>query len=188
MLARRESDDVHNLSDSELIRRFKLGSDEALETLLGRHSDALYGYCSMLLRNREDAEDVCQESMTRAITRVDTLESEGSFRSWLFSIARNLSMDSFRRRRHIVPMPDDENMPAPLHGDSPQLGLETREEYQTVAQAMEKLAASHRRVLMLREVEGLSYADIAQQLDTSKSAVETLLFRARRRLKDEYSR
>jgi RNA polymerase sigma factor (sigma-70 family) len=60
------------------------------------------------------------------------------------------------------------------------------EEHQTVAQALSRLAQRHKEVLLLREVEGLSYGDIGQRLNVSHSAVETLLFRARRRLREEY--
>src|SRR5207302_1625764 len=66
--------------------------------------------------------------------------------------------------------------------------IEIHEEHQTVAEALGKLTDSHQRVLMLREVNGLSYAAIAEEMQVTQSAVETLLFRARRRLREEYSK
>ncbi|MGH2442534.1 MAG: RNA polymerase sigma factor, partial [Chloroflexota bacterium] len=83
------------LGDAELIRMVRSGSDDALGILLRRHRDALYRFCMHMTPNRDDAEDVCQETMARAITRVGTLQTGGAFRSWLFSIARNLSIDSY---------------------------------------------------------------------------------------------
>jgi RNA polymerase sigma-70 factor (ECF subfamily) len=189
MYARIETpEELELLGDAELVRLFKRGHDDALEILLRRHSDALYRFCCHLMTNREDAEDICQETMARAITRVDSLQAGAAFRSWLFSVARNLSVDSYRSKKRTCPMPDEEAMPLPLYGDTPQDRIEISEEHQTVAEALGKLAQSHQRVLVLREVDGLSYADIASEMNVSQSAVETLLFRARRRLKEEYSK
>ena len=183
-----ERDQLHGLSDGELVLRLKLGNAEALNVLLNRHSEALYRFCSHIASSREDAEDVCQEAMARAITRVDSLQTGGAFRGWLFSIARNLAMDSYRSRRRICPLTEEEQGVLPRAEESPEERVEVREEQQTVAEALGKLAQSHQRVLVLREVEGLSYHEIADELDVSQSAVETLLFRARRRLREEYSK
>lgn len=188
MYARVATDCLDDLTDTALIERFKDGHDEALDVLIGRHSDALYRFCCHLVPTREDAEDICQESLTRAIDRVDSLQTGTAFRSWLFRIARNLSVDAFRRRRRVCPMPDEDVTPLPLHVDGPHDRVEVGEERQTVAEALNNLAQSHQRVLVLREVEDLSYAEIAQRLDISRSAVETLLFRARRRLREEYGK
>lgn len=186
MYVRVQTEALEDLADGELIRRFKSADDEALEVLLRRHADDLYRFCCHLVPNRQDAEDIYQESLARAIDRVDSLQSGSAFRGWLFRIARNLSIDSFRSRRRTCPLPDEETSPTSLHVDGPQDHVETGEEYQTVVHALGNLAQSHQRVLLLREVEGLSYADIAHRLNVSQSAVETLLFRARRRLREEY--
>jgi RNA polymerase sigma factor (sigma-70 family) len=181
---------LEELSDGDLIRMVKAGDDSALGVLLRRHRDALYRFCLHLTHNRDDAEDVCQESMARAITRVDALQTGSAFRSWLFSIARNLSIDSHRYRKRVCALPDEElaPLPLPLHHESPYDRVEVHEEYQTVAQALSRLKKNHQTVLVLREVEGLSYADIAARLDLSQAAVETLLFRARKRLREEYTK
>lgn len=187
MYARIEvAEDRDAIRDSDLLRYFRRGDQSALDVLMERHRDALFRFCYHLTGNREDAEDVCQETLARAMTRVSTLQSDSAFRSWLFSIARNLSIDTHRRKKRTVTMPDDEAMPIQLFTEEPIDRVEVEEEHQTVVEAMGKLAQSHQRVLVLREVEGMSYAAIAEQLDVSQSAVETLLFRARRRLKEEY--
>jgi len=186
MYARVQTERLDELPDAELICLFKSGDDEALEFLLRRYADELYRFCCHLVPNREDAEDICQESLTRAIDRVETLERAAAFRGWLFRIARNLSIDSFRQRRRTCALLDEEMTPPPLRVDGPHESVVVGEEHQTVAQALGRLAQSHQRVLMLREVEGLSYTEIANRLRVSHSAVETLLFRARRRLREEY--
>ncbi len=187
MYARIEvAEDRDSIGDADLLRYFRRGDQGALDVLMERHRDALFRFCYHLTGNREDAEDVCQETLARAMTRVGSLQSDSAFRSWLFSIARNLSIDTHRRKKRTVTMPDDEAMPIQLFTEAPQDHVEVEEEHQTVVEAMGKLAQSHQRVLVLREVEGMSYAAIAERLDVSQSAVETLLFRARRRLKEEY--
>lgn len=188
MYARVETETLDEMTDAELIRRFKHGDDEALATLLTRHNDALYRFCCHLVPNRQDAEDICQESLTRAIDRVDTLKAGSAFRSWLFRIARNLSIDAFRQQRRVCPLPEEDVTPEELHTDGPHEVVEVGEERYIVAEALRRLTQNHQKVLLLREVEGLSYAEISRRLDLSQSAVETLLFRARRRLREEYGK
>jgi RNA polymerase sigma factor (sigma-70 family) len=177
---------LEDLADADLVHRVKRGDDEALAVLLRRYMDDLYRFCCHLVSNRQDAEDICQESLTRAIDRADTLERGSAFRGWLFRIARNLSVDVFRQRRRICTLLDEEEPPPPLRFEGPQEAVVVGEEHQTVAQALSRLAQRHKEVLLLREVEGLSYADIGEHLHVSHAAVETLLFRARRRLREEY--
>jgi RNA polymerase sigma-70 factor (ECF subfamily) len=186
MYARAETERLEDLADADLVHRVKRGDDEALDVLLRRYMDDLYRFCCHLVSNRQDAEDICQESLTRAIDRADTLERGSAFRGWLFCIARNLSVDVFRQRRRICTLFEEEATPPPLRVEGPQESVVVGEEHQTVAQALSRLTRSHQRVLLLREVEGLSYADIGEHLNVSHSAVETLLFRARRRLREEY--
>jgi RNA polymerase sigma-70 factor, ECF subfamily len=183
-----ENEDLYHQSDAELVNRFKQGHDDALDILLRRYSDALCRFCFHLTGNKEDAEDISQETLAKAIDRVDTLQAGGAFRSWLFRIAKNLSVDSFRSGRRLCSLPDDEATPVPLRIDGPLERIEASEEHHTVQAAMAGLTESHQKVLVLREVEGLSYADIATKLNVSHSAVETLLFRARRRLREEYAK
>jgi RNA polymerase sigma factor (sigma-70 family) len=149
MLAPVESQSVdvsrlEGLADGELVLLLKQGYEEALGVLLRRHSDALYRFCCHLMPNREDAEDICQESMAKAIARADSLHTGAAFRSWLFSIARNLSIDTHRARKRLTPLPDEEDgSPIMLYHDDAQERLEIGEEHQTVAEALNKLARSH---------------------------------------------
>lgn len=186
MYERVGTDDLDCLADADLICRFQRGHEDALEILLRRHSDDLYKFCRHLVTNTQDAEDIYQESMVRAIDRVESLKSGGAFRGWLFRIARNLSVDFFRSHRRTCQLPDEDNAPSPFHVDGPHNQVEVGEEHRTVAGALRRLALRHQKVLLLREVEGLTYSEIGTRLDISQSAVETLLFRARRRLREEY--
>lgn len=175
-------------SDAVLLQRIREGDDTALNTLVSRHRDALYRFCCRLVSNHHDAEDICQESLTRALAHVDSIQTGYAFRSWLYTTARNLSTDAYRRRGRTFPLLEQDNVPASLQIDSPEDRVELGEERQTVAEALGRLRKNYQRVLMLREIEGLSYAQIARELKVSQSAVEALLFRARRRLREEYSK
>jgi RNA polymerase sigma factor (sigma-70 family) len=177
-----------DLSDADLIRRCRTADGEALDVLLYRHADDLYRFCRYLVANRQDAEDICQESLLRAIDRLDSLEHGAAFRGWLFRIARNVAVDLFRHRKRNCALVEGEVTPLPLKVEGPQEAVEVGEDHQIVGRALSRLAQRQRRVLLLREVEGLSYADIGKRLDVSHSAVETLLYRARRRLREEYAR
>lgn len=185
MYARRESD---ARSDVDLLCLAKGGDSAALDVLMARHVEALLRYCRTLTPNSHDAEDLCQEAMTRAIDRLHSLESGEAFRTWLFRVARNLAVDWSRRGQRLQPMPDGDGASFPSPESGPHERVETSEEHEMVAQALQTLKQRHRDVLLLREVEGLSYADIARRLNVSQSAVETLLFRARRRLREQYGK
>ena len=169
MYARRESD---ARSDVDLLCLAKGGDSAALDALMARHVEALLRYCRTLTPNSHDAEDLCQEAMTRAIDRLHSLESGEAFRTWLFRVARNLAVDWSRRGQRLQPMPDGDGASFPSPESGPHERVETSEEHEMVAQALQTLKQRHRDVLLLREVEGLSYADIARRLNVSQSAVE----------------
>lgn len=188
MYAPLDGDGTQERTDEELVVRVQRGDVEARTRLVQRHAEPLFRYCLTLTDRREDAEDICQETLARAIQRVDGLQAGGAYRGWLFRIARNLATDSYRGARRTCPLPETECAPALVDDNDPQGRVEIGEERATVTRALARLAARHRQVLLLREVQGLSYAEIARRLEVSQSAVETLLFRARRRLREEYRR
>lgn len=169
--------------DAELVRRYQAGELEAANLLLARHAPALRSLCRALAR--EDAEDVEQETLERAFSHLPQLRVGASFRPWLLSIARRLACDSHRRRRHLCPLPAHE-CPVLACQDEDLGALEREEERQAVTVALNRLRDRQQQVLLLREVEGLSYLAIAQRLAISEAAVETLLFRARRNLRAAY--
>jgi RNA polymerase sigma-70 factor (ECF subfamily) len=179
---------LEHLTDAQLVHLYVGGRQGSMDVLLRRYSGDLLRFCRSLMRSPQDADDVHQETLLRAVHSLHTLRNPGQFRSWLFSIARNLAMSFYRAQKRLCPMPTDDAVIGTVEGVGPEEFVEAREEYQTVAQALARLGTSHQTVLLMREVEGLSYADIAQRLNVSKGAVETLLFRARRRLRREYGR
>jgi len=157
-----------------------LRGDRSFERVYRRHVRDVYAFALGILGNPDDAEDVTQTTFMnayRAVARGDRIESP---RAWLLAIAHNVCRQRFRtasRRPQEVEL-DAETAEAFVPDDA----LPGVEE---IRAAMAHLTFNHRTVLVLREIEGLAYAEIARAMDLSESAVETLLFRARRALREQ---
>src|SRR2546421_811187 len=148
--------------------------------LYERYAPRIFGYCLQRLGNREEAEDAVQTTFLnafRGLSRGVVPAAEGA---WLFKIAENVCLSRHRasfRRRRIEALGDlrvvEETVPAPQRDDDQLIPLE---------EALAEMPDTQRRALLLREWQGLSYREIADELEVSQSAVETLIFRARRGL------
>ena len=148
-----------------------------------------------MLHDSARAEDVAQEAFLSALRRMRACDSEINFKPWIYQIARNAAIDSYRRNSHAVEvsMDADDGLRASdrtrlvgLEG-SPDAALITKERLDHLQGAFDELSDVHTRVLVMRELEGMSYREIGQRLDLTRPAVESALFRARRRLESEYS-
>jgi RNA polymerase sigma-70 factor (ECF subfamily) len=149
--------------------------------LYARYYPAVYGYLLSRLRSREDAEDAAQNTFLRAFAALQRGVVPESETAWLFAIAHNVCLSSrlawVRRRRVEAPHDLDELVVAAPES--------RREELTGLEDALAAMPPRLRQAFLLREWQGLSYAEIAAELDTSRSAVETLIFRARRLLAKE---
>lgn len=150
------------------------------QTLYGRYYANVYRYALSQLRSPEDAEDAAQNTFLRAFAALQKGVVPESEVAWLFKIAHNVCASSklawLRRRRVELPRDLDELQVARPESDVDISGLDD---------ALAAMPPRLREAFLLREWQGLSYAEIAEQLDTSRSAVETLIFRARRHLAAE---
>src|SRR3989440_4691726 len=148
--------------------------------LYERYASRLFGYCLHRLGSREEAEDAVQTTFLNAFRGLSRGVVPASESAWLFKIAENVCLSrhraSFRRRRVEVPgdlAAVEETVAAPARADDELIPLED---------ALAEMPEAQRRALLLREWQGLSYREIAAELEVSQSAVETLIFRARRSL------
>jgi RNA polymerase sigma factor (sigma-70 family) len=148
-----------------------------------------------MLHDSARAEDVAQEAFLSALRRMRACDAEINFKPWIYQIARNAAIDSYRRNSHAVEvsMDADDGLRASdrhrlvgLDG-SPDAALITKERLDHLQGAFDELSDVHTRVLVMRELEGMSYREIGQRLDLTRPAVESALFRARRRLESEYA-
>jgi len=177
---------VAETGDAELVRRFQQGDVAAFETLYRRHQPVLLRHLTRLV-GEAAAEELSQEAFLRAARRLP--EDVGDrFRGWLLRVGHNLAVDYFRGVRRertlevrVVQAHED-------RGDAEALDLDVVEDMRSVATVLRRLPERYREVLVHREVYGFDYGTIAQLMDTSVSALQTLLHRARGRFREEYRR
>ena len=160
----------------------KPGVDRAFERIYRRHAVDVYRYAFAVLRNQADAEDVTQTTFMNAYRALERGEMPETPHNWLIAIAHNVCRQRFRqasRRVQEVGLEDDvaDHLVHPEDDDAPSPA--------DIKRALNQLAFNQRAALVMRELEGRSYAEIADLLALSVSAVETLIFRARRALREQ---
>jgi RNA polymerase sigma factor (sigma-70 family) len=183
------------VADCALVDACRAGDDSAFEELYRRYQPRIAGFVRNMLHDDARAEDVAQEAFLSALRRMRATDSEINFKPWIYQIARNAAIDSYRRNSHAVEvsMDADDGLRASdrtrlvgLDG-GPDATLVTKERLNHLQGAFDELSDVHSRVLVMRELEGMSYREIGKQLDLTRPAVESALFRARRRLENEYT-
>jgi RNA polymerase sigma factor (sigma-70 family) len=181
-------------ADHELVDAVRAGDDAAFEELYTRYRPRIAAYVRGMLRDEARAEDVTQEAFFSALRRMRETDSEIAFKPWIYQIARNAAIDSYRRssRAEEISMDADAGLRPSDHlrlvgALAPDSVLIDRERFDHLRGAFDELSDVHTRVLVMRELEGLSYREIGERLDLTRPAVESTLFRARRRLESEYA-
>ncbi|NOX55733.1 MAG: sigma-70 family RNA polymerase sigma factor, partial [Planctomycetes bacterium] len=171
--------------DRELIEACLSGQTEAFGKLVARYQNRLYHTLRCMLGSREDAKDVAQETFVLAFRKLHQFRHDSAFYSWLFRIAMNTAA-SFRRRNHptqsLDDMADDHAPfdPTDTHRDTrPGERAEVAEQKKLVWQALEQLEPDFRMVLVLKELEGLRYEEIAEIMNCPLGTVRSRLHRAR---------
>ena len=181
-------------TDADLVAAVCAGDDSAFEELYRRYQPRIERFVCGMLRDAARCEDVAQEAFLSALRRMRETDGEINFKPWIYQIARNAAIDSYRRNSHAVEvsMDADDGLRASdrtrLVGvdGAPDAALITKERLDHLQGAFDELSDVHTRVLVMRELEGMSYREIGQRLDLTRPAVESALFRARRRLESEY--
>lgn len=171
------------MDDKALIEAFQGGDEFAFVSLYNRYKGAVFSFCVKMLGSREQAQDAMQETFLRVYENRDRLVKTGSFRSWLFTIARNQCLNQIRRTRRQVAMGDDQERLVATRR-SPGAEMEKVEQVELVTRFLNQLKPDYREVLILREYQNLSYEEIAAITRSTLSAVKSRLFKARRKLAD----
>ena len=183
--------------DDQLIAAVRRGNDHAFEQLYRRYSAQISRFVASRVRDRGRAEDLVQEIFLSALRRMRATDAKISFRPWIFEIAKNAAIDHYRRMSRAEEVsihaddalrPTDQLRLVGRPNTRPENAILHKERFDQLRDAFAELSTNHHRVLVLRELEGLSYREIAQKMDMTRPAVESALFRARRRLQQEYAR
>ena len=165
-------------SDEQLVALFRAGSDEAFGVLHERYRQRLFAYVRQMLSatSRQDAEDVLQDVFVRAFGALRADRREINVRAWLYRVAHNRCIDYLRRP---VPAPAEvfETSRKPLH--DPMIEAQRREDLQRLVADIGRLPDQQRSALLMREIDGMSYSDLAEALDVTVPAIKSLLVRAR---------
>lgn len=170
---------------AQLIERARSGDRQAFKNLVVSHQQKVYLLAYSLLRNREDATDVVQETFMRLYQKLDAFEPGRNFQGWLLQIAKNLCIDYYRknyerRRDHESDRSLEEiNPPAPPVDSSP-AGFDLR---QAFSRALARLGERQRLVFVMKHYNGLDYREIGEVLDISTGTVKSLHFKAVRNLR-----
>jgi RNA polymerase sigma-70 factor, ECF subfamily len=181
--------------DLELVRRTQAGDRAAFRALFDKYHRRVFAIALGVVKNQQDANDVTQEAFVKVYRHIEGFEGASSFYTWLYRITMNLSIDLFRRRKTARQVDyddavgrDDDDLAdpagiAPSHlGGDPSKAQSRKELVGKLTGALETLPPIHQQVLILREVDGLSYEEIAQVTQIPKGTVMSRLFHARRKM------
>ncbi len=164
-------------SDERLVTMVRRGNQSAYEVLVSRYTSRLLAFCRHMLGSREDAEDVLQDVFTAAYNAMLADERPINVRPWLYRIARNRCLNQLRRSTAIGV--DSMDIHFSEHGTSTADKVNAREEFRQLLDDIGDLPETQRTALVLREMDALSYEQIAEAMDTTVPSVKSLLVRAR---------
>ena len=178
-------------SDGTLVAATKRGDTQAFEELVLRHRQRVLAVAQRITLNREDAEDVAQESFHKAFLHLDAFQERAQFSTWLTRIAMNEAFMLLRRRRgvfEVLPENPDDGMKSSSEAfvdqsPNPEESCSQRERMQLLTEAINRLGPTIRTTILLRDIEEQSVKDTAQILGTSITAVKARVFQGRRKLR-----
>ncbi|MCB9651845.1 MAG: sigma-70 family RNA polymerase sigma factor [Deltaproteobacteria bacterium] len=181
---------AQNAKDLELVNRARSGDRQAFGKLVETYQRRVYAIAFGILRSREDAWDAAQEAFVKAYKNLDRFEGTSAFYTWMYRITYNLSIDHLRekKRRETTDLDENRRLEEALEDSGRKVSehpdeMSGRKELSRVLhEAMDKLTDKHRAIIVLREVEGLSYEEMADVLGISKGTVMSRLFHARKNL------
>ena len=188
--------ELSNLPDADVAALARGGREAAFRELVKRYERPVFSLIYRMVRDRELAEDLAQDTFVKVLNHIDRYRPEFKFSSWLFKIANNLTIDYLRKRRldtvsidgspHAATAAEKEatSFDVSARGESPLDEIESRELGGAIEQAIAKLRPEYRACILLRHVEDRSYEEIAATLDLPLGTVKTYIHRARHELRE----
>ncbi len=181
---------LRHLEDEDCIARAQKGDASAFSELVARYQDRIYRFLVRLTRSQDDALELTQETFLSAYTALARWRPDAQFTTWLFRIARNHAFDWLRHRKLVefVAVGEEQDLDIADPAPTPDRALETVQRLRELERALGRLPAEHREILLLREIEEMSYEDIAKVLDISLGTVKSRIARARTGLLEKMPR
>jgi len=169
--------------DGDLINRFKGGELSAFEDVVRKYQDRVYNLCRYMIQDAHDAQDAAQDVFLKAYRNLKTFKPDASLYTWLYRIAVNTCLDYKKKSR--PEQAEDESVIDDLTSTepSPEQRYQSKEIGQAIQLALQKLPESLRAAIVLKEIEDLSYEEIAEVLHTSIGTVKSRVSRAREELR-----
>ena len=176
------------MTEQELVARAKAGDQQAFEQLVLDNQNRIYSLAVRLTGDREEGADLAQEAFVKAWQGLPAFQGESSFATWLYRLATNLCLDHLRTQKRrtqsmgpALSLDDEENGPVQVADQQlqPQEAVERSERRRALERGLASLPDHHRQVLIMRELSGLSYQEIAQVLDLDLGTVKSRIARAR---------
>ncbi|HLN64635.1 MAG TPA: sigma-70 family RNA polymerase sigma factor [Symbiobacteriaceae bacterium] len=185
--------------DELLVERAKRGDAEAFEQLASQYYRKVYNIAYRVIGNPEDASDVAQEAFERAYLSLPEFRGDSSFQTWLLRITNNACLDELRRRkrRKVTSLDEpmsvedgemDRQLAIADEADGPEQALERLEVQRVVQESINALDEEYRVVVVMRDIQGYSYNEIAETLGINLGTVKSRLNRARHALKEMFGR
>ena len=177
------------MTEQELVLAAQKGDEAAFEELVRQYEKRIYRLALRMCNNSDDAFEIAQEAFLSAWRGLKFFRGDSSFATWLYRLASNAAVDFLRREKRQsggerISLDDEENYTEPPDpGPSPQQHAEQGELRQVLGQALETLSPEHRQVLLLRELQGLSYEEISDVLELDLGTVKSRIARAREKMR-----
>ncbi|MCB9727664.1 MAG: sigma-70 family RNA polymerase sigma factor [Deltaproteobacteria bacterium] len=178
--------------DRQLVERIVAGDHKAFRVLVERYQRRVYAVAFGIMRNPDTAMDVTQDAFVKVYKHLPNFKGDSAFYTWMYRIVVNLCIDKKRRAKKAAEVDYDDTLShgsdrftdgptlASIHIDSPHRALQRQELREHMGEALEQLSDAHREILILREVDGLSYEELSEVLDIPKGTVMSRLFHARK--------
>lgn len=179
------------MSDEELVKKVKNGDADAFEQIIIKYEKKIFGLIYNMLRNENEIEDVAQEVFIKVYKNLDKFNGDSSLYTWIYKIATNLCLDQIKKRKEVIyideklqlddgeveiQIPSDEKLQDEIY--------EQKELKQKLESCIDKLPEKQKAMIVLRDIKGLSYDEIAEILDLKLGTVKSQINRARLKLKE----
>lgn len=168
-------------SDSDLAKLIILNDEKAFEELIKKYEAHLFSFCLGLIKDKTEAQDMVQETFFKFYRSIESLNPQKNVKSFLFSIARNLCIDSLRKKKPVYL----DNPPEPISNETPFLSYCRSENEKILYAAIDELSETEKAAILLKYNSEMKYSEISVVINKSESAVESILVRAKKKLREK---